>query len=416
MLIDNNRKKFDECVLKANRNAISKLRDKEIIHVGFLVYSASIWPYDSLYRLMENDRRFEPIIVICALNDGTDRTILEQYNTTKEWFLKKNCNVLGIFRENENLIWDKLNLDMVFSAIPYTNLLPSKFEYGELRVNIPIIYIPYGAAINEMSDRYFNMKIHNIAWKLFYETDIQKNIAEKKADNNGVNVIVSGYPKMDVYFEKGDKNFSNLWKGNDNAKKIIYAPHHSLMRKTSRYATFDENYLFMLDYVRNHTNDTSWIIKPHPLLKKACLEYGLFKSEEEYDRYLNEWEALPNAKVVLTGDYLEYFISSDAMVLDSESFLYEYQYTHKPLLFLTRPTQSFNEFGRKLLNILYKVPGGDKEKIFEFLDNVVLNGNDTMESIRLEFFNEYLDYRKQNNGLGAGEFIFAYLKDQVTKR
>ena len=410
-----NKDNFFELLHKSQQNSTSRLMLKEKIKVGFLVYSSSIWQYEAIYRLMEKDERFEPIIIIVGLNDGTKNTIQEQYEITKSWFNSNDYRCIGVLNENKELDWKFFQLDIVFSAIPYINILPRKFEFGELPVSTLLIYTPYGVAVNEMSDRYFNMKIHNIAWRLFYETDIQKLMGEKYALNKGENIIVSGYSKIDNLLKKECRDYSDLWKGNVSAKKIIYAPHHSLMREESRYATFDENYLFILDYAKNHINETSWIIKPHPLLKKATIQYGLFSSEAEYDAYLAEWDNLPNAKVVLNGDYFDYFVSSDAMLLDSESFIFEYQYTHKPLLFFTRKTQTFNAFGEMLLNILYKCPGNDYDGISNFVDTVVINGNDSMFEQRQTFFNKYLNYVKDNNGMNASEYIYSYVRSQVTK-
>ena len=44
---------------------------------------------------------------------------------------------------------------------------------------------------------------------------------------------------------------------------------------------------------------------------------------------------------MVTGEYLAYFASSDAMILDSVSFMAEYLYVHKPALFLTREGERF---------------------------------------------------------------------------
>ena len=49
------------------------------------------------------------------------------------------------------------------------------------------------------------------------------------------------------------------------------------------------------------------------------------------------------------GEYRAYFASSDAMILDSVSFMAEYLYVHKPALFLTREGERFNEFGETSL-------------------------------------------------------------------
>ena len=66
------------------------------------------------------------------------------------------------------------------------------------------------------------------------------------------------------------------------------------------------------------------------------------------------------------------------MILDSASFIGEYQYTHKPMLFLTRDTQKFNALGDQLMEMLYRVDGRDFGGIANFIENVLVKGNDNM--------------------------------------
>ena len=93
------------------------------------------------------------------------------------------------------------------------------------------------------------------------------------------------------------------------------------------------------------------------------------------------------------------------MILDSGSFVAEYQYTGKPLLFLTRDTQKPNDFGHDLMQRLYRADGKDHAEIENFIEDVVLRGNDTMQQERQAFFREHLDYIGRN-GKTASEFIF----------
>ena len=91
-------------------------------------------------------------------------------------------------------------------------------------------------------------------------------------------------------------------------------------------------FLFRMVYCFSKHNGLTW--------KKLMSGGGVFVNGEEYDAYCRAWDALPNAKVVM-GEYLAYFASSDAMILDSVSFMAEYLYVHKPALFLTREGERF---------------------------------------------------------------------------
>ena len=99
------------------------------------------------------------------------------------------------------------------------------------------------------------------------------------------------------------------------------------------------------------------------------------------------------------------FDTSDAMIDDSISFVGEYLYTGKPMLFLERPEQRFNELGKKIIDAHYKVKGTDYYEIDTFLEDVVLAGNDTRKDIRQRVYEEELDYAGIN-GIKASDYIY----------
>ena len=135
------------------------------------------------------------------------------------------------------------------------------------------------------------------------------------------------------------------------------------------------------------------------------MTYGVFENGEQYKEYLKAWDDLPNARVIPDGDYYDMFLSSDTMILDCVSFLMEYQYTGKPLLMLLPETpRSLSEAGDKLVSVLYTARGNDYDAIQTFVDNM-RNGNDILVEKRKEFFDIYLDYKKQNN-MSATDFIY----------
>lgn len=97
---------------------------------------------------------------------------------------------------------------------------------------------------------------------------------------------------------------------------------------------------------------------------------GGFSSHEEVKAYFDAWDNLPNAKLVLGGNYSDLFKTSDAMINDSGSFMTEYQYVHKPMLYLERKEP--NDFGYRIKEILYKARGDDYESIEAFINDVVI--------------------------------------------
>lgn len=241
-------------------------------------------------------------------------------------------------------------------------------------------------------------------------------MAKKYSFIKGRNTVYTGYPKMDAFYEE-DIDEEDLWDAlikkadNPKAKRIIYAPHHTIgNNEPIHFSTFASNHMFMLEMAKKYQDKTVWVFKPHPQLKYKAVQEGIFPDIEGWRMYEQKWRGLKNAEVAKEGMYHKLFKGSDAMILDSISFLAEYLYVHKPLLRLTREGQYFNDFGKELIKIHYSAEGADKRAIEGFLTSVVLAENDVRKSERERFFENNLDYRKEN-GKNAAVNIFEQLKE-----
>ena len=121
-------------------------------------------------------------------------------------------------------------------------------------------------------------------------------------------------------------------------------------------------------------------------------------------------EISKNAIVYEGTEYHAYFKYSDAMILDSGSFIAEYLYVNKPQLFLRRPEQGFNELGEVLRPLLYEVDGEDIDGIEQFVKDVVIQGKDDRQKLREQVLTEFLDYRNIcGKEQSAAENIFEVL-------
>ena len=167
----------------------------------------------------------------------------------------------------------------------------------------------------------------------------------------------------------------------------------------------------MYEFAKTHP-EISCVFKPHLNLLFSVLKEKLFPSTEDFEKYLRDWDDLPNAQVAMGAYYQEIFATSDGMIHDSGSFIAEYQYTHKPMIFLTRDTQEFNETGRKILDASYCVDGRDLDGIAALMKKVFIDGNDFMKDERQKVFDEHLNYFKRN-GITASEFIFKNISQDL---
>ena len=250
---------------------------------------------------------------------------------------------------------------------------------------------------NDYVQYQYNYEFHNLMWMIFEENAIAVEMAEKYAFVGSSNAIYTGPLKMDMFYETVDVD---PWKeviekcGNKVAKRIIYAPHHSMEPEGHlHFATFQDKYREILELAKRYENDTVWLFKPHPALKSKTIRVGIFKDETEWDAYVQEWRDLKNGIVYEGTIYHPFFQCSDAMVLDCGSFVAEYLYVNKPQLFLRRKEQGFNEFGELLLPLLYQVDGKDIAGIEQFIQDIVIDQKDTKKEEREDFFEKYLYYR-----------------------
>lgn len=390
--------------------ALKKIREKQTVKVCFVVYSAAMWSCKKLYELFENDSRFEPFIAVCSMKTATKAEELNAYKQSLAFFTENGYRTVAAADGIKNLS-DCGEPDILIYLTPYTSLLtPACFNIANVPLDKLAVYIPYSIIVSG-NEKLFSNPTINLAWKFFCESRIFVDLMQQKSEFGGINTVYTGFPGIDALIEgKPDKN---IFKTKPGMKKIIYAPHFSVGNEGIGFSTFNINHSFMLSLAKATSNTVSWVIKPHPRLKTECIKFGVFESEQAFDDYIAQWDALPNAKSMFGGGYNDLFAQSDAIILDSASFLVEYQFTGNPLLFLTNDRQNFNGFGQAVLKTAYKADGADFYAIENFVKETVIGEKDTMKAERKYFFDTQLNYLEHNNGLTASEKIYTIIKDEV---
>jgi CDP-glycerol glycerophosphotransferase (TagB/SpsB family) len=127
---------------------------------------------------------------------------------------------------------------------------------------------------------------------------------------------------------------------------------------------------------------------------------------------MQKWNELPNAQVYTGAYYQAIFATSDGMIHDSGSFIAEYQFVNKPMIFLTREGEIFNDLGNAILNVSYLVDGKNLDAIAAMIQKVFIDGNDYRVAERKEVFDKYLNYPKIN-GMLASEFIYKSIAGEL---
>lgn len=401
-------------VTRKQEKCLREVKKKDKVKALFLFQTPAVWKYDKLYHLMSHDAIFEPIVVIVPYNVNLFYDMHETMRvmSQSEEFVKgKGYKYLSAYDAQNNKWIDvkkMLNPDVVFFAKPYKDTF---FKYHIYNFEDSLTcYAPYGFFISDHYRANTNFPFHNLLWKYFAETKYQQDISNKYAVNKGDNVVITGCLPMENVM-RTDYVPVNVWKKQEHPKKrIVWAPHHTIdyLFNFSNFMVYAES---MLELAEKYKDNVQFAFKPHPVLKFRLINlWGTEKTEDYYQR----WANLSNAQLE-TGDYIDLFRTSDAMIHDSGSFLLEYLHLpQNPILYLVRDRAnlytSLNEFSSQAVDLHYHAE--NLEQIEHFIQDVVINGNDPMKSQREQFFKDYL-YPK--DGIMPSQKIMNILKEELGK-
>lgn len=417
-------KLYDRIVGFGKRKIREKVSCGQKVRVAFLAISAAEWAADSVYRMLSEDERLECFWVMCPLVDREREARRKIEEQSYKFFYNNHYDVRRIYQSEEDICagWEQIGglPDIVVHLTSWYQSLPEPFRIDCFPLNIINCYVPYGMYVaDSLSGMYakmavYNKEIVNLMWRVYADSEANLSGYMSYGLLHGKNVRYSGFPKMDYFFgerEYTEEQIRKIWKipsaiGVNEMKKIIIAPHHTIdPSELVVFSTFARNAYFWLYLAKKYQDRICFIFKPHPNLRMKAVRCKYFKSYEEYEAYIEAWQALPNARVSEEEGYLDIFATSDGMIMDSASFLGEYLYVNKPLLFLTREEQAFNVLGKKAVSGYYTAKGEDYIAIEQFVERVILQGGDTMKDRRHRIFAEELDYAGKN-GCSASEFIY----------
>lgn len=369
IITDYNKKKY-----------INKCKKKKVIKVIFFVIHHSVWKYEVLYKLLSSNIRFDvKIAVVPLINNGIYD--LENYNKSYRYFKDQNYNLLETYDSNSREWIDvkkTYNPDIIFFTNPH-NLTLRKYYITNF-INRISCYVPYAFVVIHTTHIHYSGIFFSLLWRYYLETDIHRDYA-KSFGLREANLVVTGYPGLDKIFHKYKPRV--VWKNrNHSLKRVIWAPHHTIESQGSNldYSSFKTFAAFFLA-LANESNKVQLAFKPHPLLKEKLYkdpDWG----KQKTDNYFESWKKSSFGQLE-DGQYIDLFYTSDAMIMDSASFLAEYQYFGKPLLFTRRDInieKRFNSVGKILYNFTYKADS--VKDILEFINDVVINENDYLKTKR----------------------------------
>lgn len=361
--------------------SISKIDRDRPIRCVFFALLDSTWKCDSLYNAMLKNELFEPIILICPIvNYGRDN-MLKRIEDCADFFDRKNYKYYKAIDEKTG---EYLNVtrflkpDIIFYTNPYEGLIDPKY-YIDKFPNILCCYIPYFYA-SANADMYFNMRFHHLLWRFYIENDDLKR--EYQAKSKFDNLKPVGYPIFDDFIVKDNRS---------NYKTIIWAPHHGV-DDSSLYIhnSFLKYYELFFQLAHKYNGFVKFVFRPHPLLKNKLYEHVDWGIEKT-DNYFKRWKNTDNCELSETGDYIELFNRSDAMIHDCGSFVTEYIYYNKPGLYTVNNNFTRDTYWQCAIDAKQCYYNGmTPNDLEQFINKVVIEGKDTKKKKREAFIEKYL--------------------------
>lgn len=305
------------------------------------------------------------------------------------------------------------NYDILFLQHPYVNISGVSVDFFGImrdvnRLLLPVdssrhpllCFIPYAfTVIDERHhgsvDGFHNLPIHNIAWKVFCESEWHLDRAQRGAALGADNWVASGYPKLDDIIP------SNLPVLNYENPTIIWAPHHNVhFQGIPMYVM----HKFLVEMLGN-INGLKVIFRPHPnLIKNSSITYennGVTQSQ--FEEILEFWSGHVRGSFDFTSNLSLLFEKSDLMITDCGGFQAEYLCSGKPIVSYIQPSLLNNFAFDALSDHGYLCSTVDDIKAVVL--RILLDRQDKKNVSRLDFLKGIIP-----SG-GAGNAIVKYIRN-----
>lgn len=375
---------------KRQQKKLYELKNKKTIKCVLLVFDSSCFR-DYLYQLLCDNGRFDVVVVVCPIHSQNREYREKRLNATYNSLVSKGyTNVLKGYDEDTKKFLDikkELKPDIVFYTNPYRSLIGEEFYITKF-CNELTIYLPYYINNTVEYKLAYDELLHNVVWRYYVETEWHKKLSQKYSSNHSRNVVVTGYSGFDLLLDKHYRPLDDCWKIKDRSyKRIVWAPHQTINpNHTMYYSAFLLIADKMTEYAIKYKDRIQIAFKPHPLLINSLYsEWGLDRSDAFYEK----WRSMENTCIV-EGSYVDLFLTSDAIIHDSASFITEYLILNKPSLRTHNGRDlklQFNDFSLACLEHYYMAYNADD--IEQFILNLI-EGKDPMKEARTHFVKEQL--------------------------
>lgn len=360
-----------------------KVKKGENIKVVFIGYqdADSCDVFTSIYKEFVKKPCFEVTVVIAPYTHDTKSNMILRQKRAEEYLKELGIDFKrGYDEENDSFLILEDRYDIAFFEVEYS-WMREEFQARHFISAISYL-IPYGEflADNIISAHFISPMIYDVYKVLPPSRQVYEMIAKVSFIGEKNIYPFLGNSKLDLFFEKNYKP-SDVWKIKDRKiKRLIWAPHHVW----ANYSNFPQYCDFMFDIAKRYQDRLQIAFKPHPALAESLVRV-LGWTPQKVAEYYEKWCELQNAQLE-NGKWIDLFLTSDAMIMDSIGFMAEYSVTMKPSCVLYREDNQnnremhFSQCGEEIFQRLYHAK--NNSEIVAFLENVVFENNDYMATER----------------------------------
>ncbi len=345
------------------------------IRVVFLTFYIEAWDaLADVHAQMLEDSRFEVTVASIPRRFSKDQPFAEE-DKVSEFF--DDLGVKHIRLNDEDSFKGlerirKLAPDYVFINYPWQRNYQPGYRVEALSEFTKVCYVPYYALalanepdITGVAPYLYSQRSNQLASLLFaMDPNILAAYATTERGNNHVHL--TGTPKIDALIRKAAEHHDRWPLKNAGNQRMIWAPHHSFSASWLNFGNFTTMYQEILKFAKQNPA-LDIVMRPHPFMFSTLVDRAIIE-QDVLNRWLAEWNALPNTAIDHEGDIAHLFSAADLLLTDGISFIGEYPLaTGKPAIFLEKPGHwPFSPIGELAAATTIRVQSFDQfEKAFE---------------------------------------------------
>ena len=384
-----------------------KAINKGKVNVVFVCHRPAVWEsLHSVYDALKADGMFNVYIVAIPNkkelpNLWLNHEIYESEGAEEFW---KSYGCINGYNYDTKEWFDlsKLEPDYVFFQQPYNITRCEAYKSWNVAQYAKICYLNYFSPVNfgelydecTPSDFLRDVSYYFTQNKIDHEFIINRY---KRIGFHDTKCVMTGYPRYDNLSQI--RHSSDIWADKaHNRFRLIWTPRWTTNEGNCHFFDFKDK---LIDFCLN--NDVELVFRPHPQAFKEWESTSEFTTEEQL-KLRKKFNNIQTLHIDESKNYLEMFYSSDCLISDPSSVIYDYFLTLNPIIYCTGTKE--HDKADLLHDGLYNVTTWNQ--VESVLKNLIRK-KDTLKSEREKIVHD----KYYINKLGAGFSIAAILKTEI---